>query len=136
MSREENVELVRAGYDAFNQRDFDAALERADEGITWRPFFSLETELLAGKQAIRVAWENQAETLDLRIHIEEMTALDDTHVLAVGTWVGHGSGSGARVEQTIAQLFTVVAGKLRSVESYTSRDAAVQAAIGSSDRSG
>lgn len=136
MSREENVELVRAGYEAFNQRDFDAALERADEAITWRPFFSLETELLTGKQAIRAAWENQAEMLDLRIHIEEMTALDDTHVLAVGTWVGRGSGSGARVEQTIAQLFTVVDGELRSVDSYTSRDAAVEAAIGSSDRPG
>ena len=136
MSREENVELVRAGYEAFNRRDFDAALERAAEAVTWRPFFSLETDLLAGKEAIRAAWANQTDMLDLRIHIEEVTALDDANVLAVGTWVGHGPGSGARVEQTIAQLLTVVGGKLRSVESYTSRDAAVEAAIGSSDRSG
>ena len=136
MSREENVELVRAGYEAFNRRDFDAALERAAEAVTWRPFFSLETDLLAGKEAIRAAWANQTDMLDLRIHIEEVTALDDANVLAVGTWVGHGSGSGARVEQTIAQLLTVVGGKLRSVKSYTSRDAAVEAAIGSSDRSG
>jgi ketosteroid isomerase-like protein len=125
MSREENVELVRAGDEAFNRRDLDPAVERA-----------AEADLLAGKEAIRAAWADQADMLDLRIHIEEVTALDDTRVLGVGTWVGHGSGSEARVEQAIAQLFTVVGGKLRSVESYTSRDAAVDAAIGSSDRSG
>jgi ketosteroid isomerase-like protein len=136
MSREENVELVRAGYEAFNRRDFDAALERADEAVTWRPFFTLEADLLAGREAIRAAWKNQAETLDLRIDLHELTALEDTHVLAVGTWAGRGSGSGARVEQTITQLFTVVAGSLRSVESYTSRDAALEAAVGSSDRRG
>jgi ketosteroid isomerase-like protein len=125
MSREENVELVRAGDEAFNRRDLDPAVERA-----------AEADLLAGKEAIRAAWADQADMLDLRTHIEEVTALDDTRVLAVGTWVGHGSGSRARVEQAIAQLFTVVGGKLRSVESYTSGDAAVDAAIGSSDRSG
>jgi ketosteroid isomerase-like protein len=136
MTREENVELVRAGYEAFDRRDFDAALERADEAVTWRPFFRLEADLLAGREAIRTAWKDQAETLDLRIDLDELTALDDTHVLAVGTWAGRGSASGARVDRTITQLFTVVAGSLRSIECYTSRDTALEAAVESSDRPG
>jgi ketosteroid isomerase-like protein len=135
MSWEENVELVRAGYEAFNRRDFDAALENAHESVTWRPFFSVETDLLAGTEAIRAAWENQTEILDLRIEVDELIALDDTRVLAVATWIGRGSGSGARVERTNAQVFTVIDGTLRSVETYTSREAAVAAAADSSNRS-
>jgi ketosteroid isomerase-like protein len=128
VTREENVELVRAGYEAFNRRDFDSALEGADESTTWRPFFSVETDLLTGKEAIRAAWQNQADLLDLRIEVEEVTALDEERVLAVARWIGHGPASGAVVEQTNAQVFTVVDGELRSVETYPSRDKAVSAA--------
>lgn len=127
MSREENVDLVRAGYDAFNRRDFDAALAVADDSLTWRPFFSVETEMLTGKQAIRAAWESQTEALDVHIDVHDVIALDDTRVLALGTWTGRGSESGARVEQRNAQLFTVVDGRLRSVETFSSRDEALEA---------
>ena len=127
MSREENVALVRAGYEAFNRRDFDAALTTGDESITWRPFFAVETDLLVGKEAIRAAWERATEALDVRIELQELTALDDERVLAVGHWVGRGSGSGADVSQTNAQVFTVVDGTLRSVETFPSREAALEA---------
>lgn len=127
MSRAENVELVSAGYEAFNRRDFDAALVLGDDSITWRPFFSVETEMLVGKDAVKAAWESQIQALDVRIDVHELTALDDTRVLAVGTWIGHGSGSGALVEQTSAQVFTIVGGNIRSVETFPSKEAALQA---------
>lgn len=128
MSREANVDLVRAGYDAFNRRDFDAALELGHESITWRPFFSVETEELVGKEEILAAWKRQTEAMDIRIELHEIRAIDDTRVLAEGKWTGRGAGSGAYLEQRNVQLFTVLDGKLSSVETYTSQEEALEAA--------
>ena len=124
---QENVELVRAGYEAFNRRDFDAALATAHDSVTWKPFFSVETKLLSGKEEIRKAWTRQTEALDLRIHLLELRALDATRVLAVGKWTGRGAGSGASVAQENAQVFTVEEGKLRSVETFASKRDALEA---------
>jgi ketosteroid isomerase-like protein len=124
---QENVELVRATYVAFNRRDFDAALALWHDSITWRTLFSVETAVLRGKQEIRAAWEGQIEALDVRIDILELTSLDETRILGVGTWRGRGLDSGAPVEQTATQVFTVEGGKIRSVETYASKDEALEA---------
>jgi ketosteroid isomerase-like protein len=125
---QENVELVRAVFEAFNRRDFDAALALGHDSISWRTLFSVETDVLRGKQEIRVAWERQIEALDVHIDVVELTPLDDTRVLAVGKWRGRGSESGAPVEQTAVQVFTVEDGRLRRVETYASRDEALEGA--------
>jgi ketosteroid isomerase-like protein len=122
-----NVELVRAVFEAFNRRDFDAALALGHDSISWRTLFSVETDVLRGKQEIRVAWERQIEALEVHIDVVELTPLDETRVLAVGKWRGRGSESGAPAEQTAVQVFTVEDGRLRSVETYASRDEALEA---------
>jgi hypothetical protein len=60
----ENVELVRAGVEAFNRRDFEEALENAHEDLVWKPFFSTETEALRGRAQVLAAWREQVELLD------------------------------------------------------------------------
>jgi ketosteroid isomerase-like protein len=125
---QENVELVRAVFEAFNRRDFDAALALGHDSISWRTLFSVETDVLRGKQQIRAAWERQIEALDVHIDVLELTPLDETRVLAVGKWRGRGSESGAPVEQTAVQVFTVEDGRVRSVETFASRDEALEAA--------
>jgi ketosteroid isomerase-like protein len=125
---QENVDLVRAVFEAFNRRDFDAALALGHDSISWRTLFSVETDVLRGKQEIRVAWERQIEALDVHIDVVELTPLDETRVLAVGKWRGRGSESGAPVEQTAVQVFTVEDGRLRSVETYASNDEALESA--------
>ena len=124
---EENVEVVRRVYEAFNRRDFDAALALEHDSISWRTLFSVERNVLRGKQEIRAAWERQIEAIDVRIDILELTPLDKTRVLGVGTWRGRGSESGAPVEQTASQVFTLEGGRIRSVETYASRDEALEA---------
>ena len=37
---DQNIELIQSGIDAFNRRDFDAALARLREDVTWEPFLS------------------------------------------------------------------------------------------------
>src|SRR5919198_1569641 len=112
---QEDVQLVRAVFDAFNRRDFDAALALGHDSISWRTLFSVETDVLRGKQEIRAAWERQIEALDVHIDVLKLTPLDETRVLAVGKWRGRGSESGAPVDQTAVQVFTVEDGRLRSV---------------------
>jgi ketosteroid isomerase-like protein len=124
---QENLDLVRAVYEAFNRRDFDAALALGHDSMTWGTLFSVETAVLRGKQEIRVAWESQIEALDVRIDLLELKSLDDTRVLGVGTWRGRGLDSGARVAQTATQVFTVEGGQVRSVETYASKDKALEA---------
>src|SRR5919197_5513861 len=118
---QENVQLVRAVFDAFNRRDFDAALAVGHDSISWRTLFSVETAVLRGKQEIRAAWERQIEALDVHIDVLELTALDETRVLAVGKWNGRGSESGAPVERTAVQVFTFEDGLLHKVETYASK---------------
>ena len=122
---QQNVELVRAVFEAFNRRDF--TLDFAHDSISWRTLFSVETDVLRGKQEILVAWERQIEALDVHIDVVELTPLDETRVLAVGKWRGRGSESGTPVEQTAVQVFTVDHGLLRSVETYASREEALEA---------
>ena len=124
---QQNVQLVRAVFEAFNRRDFDAALGLGHDSISWRTLFSVETDVLRGKQEIRAAWERQIEALDVHIDVLELTPLDETRVLAVGKWRGRGSESGAPVDQTAVQLFTIEDDRLRSVETYPTRDEALAA---------
>jgi ketosteroid isomerase-like protein len=126
--RSENVDLVRAVFEAFNRRDFDEALAFGADSISWRTLFSVETDVLRGKAQIRAAWERQIEALDVHIDVLELTPLDATRVLAVGKWRGRGSESGIPVEQTAVQVFTVEDGWLRSVETHASREEALKAA--------
>ena len=124
---QDNVELTRAVFEAFNRRDFDAALAHGHDSISWRTLFSVETDVLTGKQQIRAAWERQIEALDVHIDVLELTALDETRVLALGKWSGRGSESGAPVERTAVQVFTFQDGRLRSVETYASKHEALEA---------
>ena len=124
---QENVELTRTVFEAFNRREFDAALALGHDSITWKTLFAVETVVLTGKPEIRAAWERQIEALDVHIDLLELASLDEGRVLAVGKWRGRGSESGATVEQTAVQVFTVEDGRLRSVETYASRDDALKA---------
>ena len=124
---QENVEIVRQVYEAFTRRDFDAALAIGHDSITWGTLFSVETAVLRGKQEIRAAWESQVEALDVRIDLLELAPLDETRVLAVGTWSGRGLDSGVPVEQSAAQVFTVEGGQVRSVETFASKHEAHKA---------
>ncbi len=129
----ENVDLVRAVFEAFNRRDIDAVLGLWHDSISWRTLFSVETGVLRGKQQIRAAWERQIEALDVHIDVLELIPLDESRVLASGRWRGRGSESGAPVERTAVQVFTVEDGQLRGVETYASRDEAL-AAVGLSEK--
>ena len=124
---QENVEIVRAGFEAYNRRDFDAALALAHDSISLWLLISVETDVLRGKQEIRAAWERQVEAIDVHIDVVELTPLDETRVLCVGKWTGRGPGSGVPVEQTAVQVYTFKDGLIYSIELYASKADALEA---------
>lgn len=125
---EEIVEKVRRGYEAFNRRDWDGALADVDESVTWRPIFSVETPELRGREAVRKAWIDAVDWLDIRVSVQELIPVDSERVVAVATWTGRGSASETPVGSTAAQVFTMKDGRLIKVESYSDRGEALEAA--------
>ena len=125
---EENVEKVRRGYDDFNRRDWDSVMAEFDDAVTWMPIFSVETDELRGKAAIREAWESLVESLDIHVEVQELIPVDADRVLAVATWTGRGSTGNTPVGATAAQIFTFEDGLLVKAESYSGKREALEAA--------
>ena len=91
---EENVQLARTAYDAFNRRDWDAFLAFMDKEI------EMESRLVAieggyhGHEGMRRWWEDFLGTFpDYQIEIEEMRDLGDVTLSHFKGW-GHSGGEG------------------------------------------
>jgi ketosteroid isomerase-like protein len=114
--------------EAFNRRDFDGALAIGDEATTWRPVFNLEAPMLEGAEAIRAWWVSQVATLDIRVEPQELIPVGEVAVVMVARWTGRGQSSGAPVTMSSAQVYEFRQGKLASVESYSTKAEALEAA--------
>jgi ketosteroid isomerase-like protein len=126
---EELVEIVRAAMQAFNRRDFDAALEHASDDVTWAPFIAVtETPLLRGKDEILGAWERQFDVMDLHIESVEILAHDDARVVTLTHLSGRGHGSEASVDRKFAQVVAFERGRMKAVASYENAAEALRAA--------
>jgi ketosteroid isomerase-like protein len=127
---QENVERLREAFDAFNRRDFDAAIATVAEDITWEPFLSeTETPLLRGKEQVRAAWNAQVEMMDVRVEPEELIPVGNDRVVACIRLIAQGHGSGMSLDAPVIWAFTIGDdGLTRSVERYDSREDALEAA--------
>ena len=127
---QENVELVRTGYAAFNRRDFDAAAAIFHPQAEWYPYLgAVEGDLYRGRETIVKMWSSLNEGFGgtLRIEIRELIDCGE-EVVAVVEARATGSGSGAEVQQTWAQLATVRDGLVFRVKPYPGREDALEAA--------
>jgi ketosteroid isomerase-like protein len=127
---EENVDLVRAFFSAYNLRDADACDRLFDAhaevitvstrgglpGVNWG-----RGESSRYFEALDEAWA------DLRIEIEDYRDLDDT-VLAVGCIRGTGRSSRIQLEEPFAVLFVIRDSVFVRVDSYSDPTKALQAA--------
>ena len=100
---QENVERIKAGFDAHNRGDLDALVDVYD------PDAVFETLLLGthhGNQAIRLIYEENQKTLDGYdvVPVELIEAGDK--VVAVAQAVGSGPSSGIAVDEPFAFVFT------------------------------
>src|SRR3954454_3998497 len=125
---QENVEIVRRAYNAWNRVDIDAVLQTLDPDVElYLPEGGLNVGTRRGHEAMRRLMEGFLEVWDdLRMEPERFFDTGDQIVVFVRVR-GTGKGSGVEVETRPAHLGTVRAGKVVRLVIYPERAAALKA---------
>jgi ketosteroid isomerase-like protein len=129
MSRE-NVDLVKAGYDALNRRDVSAMLEFVDPDAV----FNSVVGPLEGGDAFRGP-EGAREYLaaisdafaDITWEVERITDVGDEQVIAYVRQRGRGTTNGAGFDQRFVAVFKFRGGKVLRMDSYPDEAQALEA---------
>jgi len=104
---QENVELVREAFEAFNRGDLEEALERMHPDIEWRTLDAFpDAGTYRGREEVQEFWHTWRETFrGFRLHLQECVPIGERHVLATFRVSGKGAESGVGVESpTVFQL--------------------------------
>ena len=125
---QENVEIVRATFEAFRRRDLDAFLRCFDPNVEYR---SLVLELEGsyhGHEGMRSWWDSV-----LAVFPDWNPQLADTrdlgqHVLSRVRAEGHGTGSGISLERDIWHLAEIRDGRMESSAFFRTEHEALEAA--------
>jgi ketosteroid isomerase-like protein len=128
MSRE-NVEKTRDFIEAYNRRDFDAALENFDPEIQWVLPALQSSDSAQGTDAVRRFWEGLDETMEeLRLDPQEFVDAGDRVAVRL-RYFGRGKGSGVEIESEMYhQVATFRGGTIVRMEYVTSWPEALEVA--------
>jgi ketosteroid isomerase-like protein len=123
---ESNVEIVRAGVDAWNRRDISAVIEflHADaELIPMRAVF--EGTVYRGADGLKAFLKDMSDDWeDFRLEPDELREIDDSRVLVLGRIQGRGKASGIDFEAPAAWVCELRDGKVARVQFYAHEEAA------------
>jgi uncharacterized protein len=112
---QENVEILKRAYAAFNRHDFDAALEAVDPDVEWHQITQFpDRAVYRGREDMRDRFWNQQlveQFEDFRIDVEEFVDAGD-HVVMIGHIVAHGSASGVPIRLRVVNVLEMRDGKL------------------------
>jgi uncharacterized protein len=129
---QENVEIVRRGFEAVDRGDRAAfALLLAPE-VDWHslagPLLGVGT--IRGREAmLKFLWEDLPEGIEeFRVSPEELTDLGNDRVLVVGLFQGRGRSSDVEVNLRVASVYEIRDGMIAAVRDYRSREEALEAA--------
>jgi ketosteroid isomerase-like protein len=129
---QENVEVMRRGFEAGNRRDIEAMLEVLDPEVEWQSalLMSLEGEgaVYRGHEGIREFFRDLDELFD-KLHAEypEIRDLGD-RVVGIGRISMRGKTSGAETESPIGTVVDFENGKAIRVRTYLDPKEAFEAA--------
>ncbi len=127
---QESVELVHSGLDAVNRGGVDAMIHMCDPEIEWIaiPGFLPDAENYHGRAGVRAWFEKVGETFG-KVQWEAEEVVESGERLLVGLKLqATGRASGIEGEFRIFQVWTIRDSKLVRLESYLSRDEALEAA--------
>jgi len=126
---QENVEMVRSAFEAFNRGDMDGAVAdlAPDFRYTAAGLIPDRTGVFHGPEGFKefFGWV-ASEFEDVQTEVDELIDGGDTVVVGA-TLRGHGKQSGAQGKFTFWQLWTVRDGKVVRGEGYASRAEALEA---------
>jgi ketosteroid isomerase-like protein len=122
---QENVEKVRAGFEAYNRGDLDALLESYDPEVE---FVTLLLGNHHGKEALRGLYEeNRKAVLGYKLEPEELIDAGD-QVIAVARMGGAGRVSQIALGDMIAFVFTIKDGLIVRQQTLRNKEEALEAA--------
>ena len=123
--------MVRAGYDAFNRGDMEAALAPLDPSIEWWPASDEPiTRPYRGHDGYRRLVAEAREVVpDIQTEIEELFVVEDRVVVCVRFW-GRGRDSGAPVEIRETHVARLRDGKIVELREYREKACGPQSAAG------
>ena len=126
---EENVELHRRAFDAFNRRDLAVWLELADPEVELIPLnLELEGGSYHGHDGVRSFWRDYLTVFpDFTVELDELRDAGPV-TIAVARLRGHGTGSEVPFERPIWQVVEWRDGKCVRWRSFRSEAAALEAA--------
>jgi ketosteroid isomerase-like protein len=111
---QENVEILRRAYAAFNRHDWDAALDALDPNVEWHQITQFpDRAVYRGRDEMRDRFWNQQlveQFGDFKIEVEEFVDAGD-HVVMLGHIVGHGNASGAPIRLRVVNVLEMRDGK-------------------------
>ena len=122
---EENVEIVRRGFEAYARGDLSAAVSSHDPAVVFNP---AEEPPIHGREAVRAyieRWEEPWE--DYEAEVEELIDAGDCVVVTLHVRA-RGRGSGAEVDARSYQVHTLREGRLVRMDEFLEREEALRAA--------
>jgi uncharacterized protein len=127
---QENVELVRRGYEAYNRGDLDGAVSDFASDCRYIAAGTIpdRTGVFRGREGYKefIGWL-RSEFDDARAEIDELIDAGDTVVIG-STLCGRGKQSGAEAKFTFWQVWTIQDGKFARGQGFASRAEALEAA--------
>jgi ketosteroid isomerase-like protein len=127
---QENVELARQAYEAWNRGDLDWLLNHMTEDFEFWPGlgFSDMDDVYRGK----AGWRRFAETWreaweEITVRVERIEEVDD-RIVALLTFDARGRGSGVQVSLQVGQVATVREGMVAKLVSAPGWNEALEAA--------
>jgi ketosteroid isomerase-like protein len=126
---QENVEIARRVYAAWNSDDWEPALAFFAEDVVWTPAREdPDPEPHRGRAGVRRFWAQWEELFDnINIEAEELIELGDRVVSRLHV-TGTGKGSGISVDQRVYQVVEFRSGSIVRVDEFYDRPKALEAA--------
>jgi uncharacterized protein len=126
---QENVEIVRGLYEAWQRGDFEAGMEPFDEDVEWfNPPEAPGSGSFRGREGVRHAMASWIGAwVDFRFELRELIDHGD-EVLACGWQHGRGKGSGVDVSEESFSVWTLRANKIVRQRMFRDKGQALEAA--------
>ena len=124
---QENVEIVRAAYEAFNARDVDWLVRLAAEDCEWQPLRAqLEGIAYRGHEGVRQFVADMDEDWET-FRIDPLEFHDRQELVAVVGRVSALGHSGVEVDSVAGFVFELQRGRISRIVSHSDPEAALKA---------